>query len=64
MEPAQGLGFGAGAGFGGWDPRSIWWSCTVLRLDMELVMVLGLAGVGTKAWNQGWCRFGVLKNEI
>lgn len=36
----------------------------MLRLDMELVMVLGLAGVGTKAWNQGWCRFGVLKNEI
>lgn len=28
----------------------------MLRLHVELVMVLGLVGVGTKAWIWGWCR--------
>lgn len=62
--PEPGLGTGPGARVWGWDPGRNWCPRLMLRLDMLLTMVPGLAGFGTKAWIWGWCRFGVLMSEI
>lgn len=48
-----GLGLDFGSGIQGGVAARL-----ILRLDTELVMVSGLAGVGTKAWIWNWCRFG------
>lgn len=61
--PEAGLGTGPGARVWGWDPSRSWCRGLMLRLDMLLATVPGLAGFRTKAWIWGWCRFGVLMSE-